>query len=112
VDGEGFRTSIRHGLVPRKPEDGVALDNLPAHKVMGIREAITAQHAEFYYCYHTSPDMNPNRDGAFAKLKALLHQDQARTINGLTERICHLLDRFLPIESSNFRHATGYRRSF
>lgn len=48
---------------------------------------------------------------AFAKLKALLRQEPARTVDALIDRIGHLLDRFLPAECANFFHATGYQRS-
>jgi hypothetical protein len=53
--------------------------------------------------------MNPI-EMAFAKLKALLRQEPARTIDALITRIGHLLDRFLPDECANFIHAAGYQR--
>ena len=48
---------------------------------------------------------------AFAKLKALLRQDPARTINALVERIGGIVDCFLPTECANFFDAAGYQRS-
>jgi transposase len=86
------------------------LDNLPAHKVAGIREAITARRAQIFYLPPYSPDINPI-EIAFAKLKALLRQDPARTVDGLIKRIGQLLDRFLPTECANFFQAAGYQRS-
>lgn len=56
------------------------------------------------------PDMNPSAM-AFAKLKALLRQEPARTIDGLVERIGNLIDRFLPDQCANFFHAAGSQRS-
>ena len=88
----------------------MVLDNLPAHNVAGIREAITARHAQIFYLPPYSPDMNPI-EMAFSKLKALLRQEPARTVDGLIERIGDLLDRFLPDECANFFHAAGYQRS-
>ncbi|MBB4860322.1 hypothetical protein HNO88_003665 [Novosphingobium chloroacetimidivorans] len=41
--------------------------------------------------------MNPI-EMAFSKLKALLRQEPARTVDGLVERNGSLLDRFLPNE--------------
>ena len=61
-------------------------------------------------CRDYSPDMNPI-EMAFSKLKALLRQEPARTIDGLVERIGNLLDRFLPAECANFFEAAGYQRS-
>ncbi len=54
--------------------------------------------------------MNPI-EFAFSKLKALLRQQPARTVDALVERIGHILDRFLPAECANFFHAAGYQRS-
>lgn len=54
--------------------------------------------------------MNPI-EMAFSKLKALLRQERARTVDGLIERIGSLLDHFLPNECANFFHAAGYQRS-
>src|SRR5690554_796933 len=49
-------------------DDVVVLDNLPAHKVTGIREAIAARRAQPFHLPPYSPDMNPI-EMAFAKLK-------------------------------------------
>ena len=43
MDGEAFRTYVSDVLVPElSPGDVVVMDNLPAHKVAGVREAIEA----------------------------------------------------------------------
>ena len=86
------------------------LDNLPAHKVAGIRGIIAARRAQIFYLPPYSPDMNPI-ELAFSKLKALLRQEPARTVNALVERIGQLLDHVLPAECANFFHAAGYQRS-
>lgn len=52
------------------------------------------------------PDMNPI-EMAFSKLKALLREEPARTVDSRIERIGSLLDRFLPHEFANFFHAAG-----
>ncbi|MDR7157241.1 transposase [Sphingobium xenophagum] len=54
--------------------------------------------------------MNPI-EMAFAKLKALLRQEPARTVDALVERIGNLVDRFPPHECANFFPAAGYQRS-
>jgi len=86
------------------------LDNLPAHKVVGIREAIVRRRAQIFYLPPYSPDMNPI-EMAFSKLKALLRHEPARTVDGLVERIGHMLHRFHPAECANFFHAAEYQRS-
>ena len=83
------------------------LDNLPAHKVSDVLEAITERRAHIFYLPPYSPDMNPI-EMAFAKLKALLRQEPAPTIDGLFERIGQLLERFLPTECGNYFQAAGY----
>ncbi|WP_272800718.1 IS630 family transposase [Sphingobium sp. AntQ-1] len=111
MDGDAFRTYVQHVLAPTlKPGDVLVLDNLPAHKVAGIREAIAARHAQIFYLPPYSPDMNPI-EMAFSKLKALLRQEPARSVDALVKHIGSLLDRFHPNECANFFHAAGYQRS-
>jgi len=79
-----LRTYVRHVLAPTlRRGDLVVLDNLPAHKVSGVLEAITERRVHIFYLPPYSPDMNPI-EMAFAKLKALLRQEPARTIDGLS----------------------------
>ena len=111
MNGESFRVYVAQVLAPTlRPGDIVVLDNLPAHKVAGIREAITARRAQLFYLPPYSPDMNPI-EMAFAKLKALLRQNPARTIDALVERIGDIIERFQPTECANFFDAAGYQRS-
>jgi transposase len=46
-----------------RPGDIVVMDNLPAHKVAGVRQAIEAQGAELRYLPPYSPDLNPIEKG-------------------------------------------------
>lgn len=111
MNGDAFLTYVEHILAPTlKRGDVLVLDNRPAHKVAGVREAIAARHAQVFYLPPYSPDMNPI-GMAFSKRKALLRQEPARTIDALVNRIANLLDRFLPTECANFFHAAGYQRS-
>ena len=55
------------------------MDNLPAHKVAGVIEAIEALGASVLYLPSYSPDLNPIEQ-FFSKLKALLRQAAERTI--------------------------------
>lgn len=111
MDGEAFRVYVRDVLAPSlKPGDVVVLDNLPSHKVAGVQEAIADRQAQVFYLPPYSPDLNPI-EMAFAKLKALLRQEPARTVDTLIARIGSLLERFQPDECANFFHAAGYQRS-
>ncbi len=55
----------------------MVLDNLAAHKVDGVRQAIAAAGASILYLPPYSPDLNPIEQ-LFAKLKALLRKAAAR----------------------------------
>ena len=55
------------------------MDNLPSHKVAGVREAIEAAAATLRYLPAYSPDLNPIEQ-AFSKLKAALRKGAARTV--------------------------------
>ncbi|NJO03133.1 MAG: hypothetical protein HC880_16945 [Bacteroidia bacterium] len=111
VDGLTFRAWIEQMLAPKlESGDIVIMDNLPAHKVQGVRQAIEAKGAELRYLPPYSPDLNPIEQ-AFAKLKALLRTAAERTIEGLWSTIGKLLDRFSPTECQNYIENAGYVRS-
>ena len=83
TNGERFRAYVTDTLVPvLKRGDTVILDNLGAHKVAGVREAIEAVGARLLYLPPYWPDFNPIEQ-AFAKLKALLRTAAARTVTSL-----------------------------
>ena len=55
------------------------MDNLSAHKVAGVKPAIEAAGAALRYLPPYSQDFNPIEQ-VFAKLKTLLRNTQARTL--------------------------------
>jgi transposase len=70
MDGESFLAWVEQMLAPTlRPDDIVVMDNLAAHKVAGVRQAIEACGAELRYLPPYSPDFNPI-ENAFAKFKA------------------------------------------
>ena len=91
MNGEIFRTYVERCLVPTLTSgDIVVMDNLPAHKVAGVRDAIAAAGALLLYLPPYSPDFNPI-EMLFAKLKALLRKAAERTIASLWDAIGRLL---------------------
>ena len=83
INGARFLAYVEQALAPTlRPGDVVVMDNLKAHKVKGVREAIEARGARLRYLPPYSPDFNPI-ENAFAKLKALLRKAAARTIDDL-----------------------------
>jgi transposase len=108
MDGEAFLVYIRRVLAPEiKPGDIVVMDNLPAHKVAGVRETIKTAGAGLLYLPPYSPDFNPI-EMAFAKLKALLRKAAARTIKDLWDVVAKSLNAFTPAECINYFAAAGY----
>ena len=60
MTGPAFRAYIQQFLAPAlAPGDVVVLDNLAAHRVDGIRQAIAAAGASILYLPPYSPDLNP-----------------------------------------------------
>ncbi len=108
MHGVAFLAYVEQVLVPElKPGDTVIMDNLPAHKVAGIRTAIEAAGASLLYLPPYSPDFNPI-EMAFSKLKALLRKAAARNIDDLWEAIAQAIEAFKPEECKNYFAAAGY----
>lgn len=108
MNGEAFLTYLRKILGPTLAAgDVVIMDNLPAHKVAGVRQTIDATGANLLHLPSYSPDLNPI-EMMFAKLKALLRKAAERTIDGLWQRIGTLLDRFTTTECRNYLAKAGY----
>jgi transposase len=108
MTGEVFRAYVEQMLAPSlRPGEVVVLDNLPAHKVAGVRETIKAVGATLLYLPAYSPDLNPIEQ-LFAKLKALLRKAAARTRDALWTMIGVLLEAFTPGECRNYLVAAGY----
>lgn len=87
MDGEAFRAWCEQMLAPAlRPGNVVIMDNLPGHKVDGIKQAIEPRGATLRYLPPYSPDLNPI-ERAFSKLKARLRAAAARTIDDLWKAI-------------------------
>jgi transposase len=83
TDGEVFRSYVEQVLVPQLRAGTVVLmDNLKAHKVPGIREAIEAAHATLRYLPSYSPDLSPI-ELCWSKVKTILRTRAARTREAL-----------------------------
>lgn len=108
MNGDAFRAYAEQVLAPElRPGDVVVMDNLPSHKVSGIREAIEAAGARLLFLPPYSPDFNPI-EMAFSKHKALLRKAAARTIDELWDTIANCIKAFSPDECRNYFQAAGY----
>jgi len=87
MTGKRFLAYVERCLAPTlKRNEIVMIDNLPAHKATGVREAIEARGATLRYLPKYSPDLNPI-EMSFSKLKAYLRKAGERTIPRLRRRI-------------------------
>ena len=108
INGAIFRAYIEQQLVATlRPGDTVIMDNLAAHKVAGVREAIEAVGAKLVYLPPYSPDLNPI-ELAFAKLKTILRSAAVRVIDQLENTIAQSLERFTSTECRNYFRHCGY----
>lgn len=102
------KAGVEQVLVPElTPGDVVVMDNLPADKAGGVRQAIEAAGARLLHLPPYAPDFNPIEQ-AFAKLKAILRKAAARTIPDLWDAIAAAIDRFPPGECGNYFADAGY----
>ena len=108
MNGEIFLTYLEPCLVPTlSPGEIVSMDNLPAHKVAGVREIIEATGARLRMLPPYSPDLNPIEQ-CFAKIKAHLRKAGERSIPALWDRIRTILEGVAPQECKNYFTHVGY----
>jgi transposase len=109
TDGDVFLAYVEQVLAPRlEPGEVVVLDNLPAHKVDGVRALIEGRGAQLLYLPPYSPDFNPIEQ-AWSKIKELLRALKARTLPLLDDAVTAALAAITPDNAvAWFRHC-GYR---
>ncbi len=108
MNGPAFLAYAEQVLAPELgPGDIVIMDNLPAHRISGVREAIEKVGARLLYLPPYSPDFNPI-EMAFSKLKALLRKAAARTIDELWAVVADCLSEFTAEECRHYFEAAGY----
>lgn len=108
MNGAIFLAYIQQFLLPTlRKGDIVVMDNLSAHKVAGVVEAIEGVGANVLYLPPYSPDLNPI-EMLFAKLKALLRKAKARNIDALWDAIGVLLGTVSAEECANYFKHDGY----
>jgi transposase len=108
TDGDVFLAYVEQVLAPELwPGAVVMLDNLGAHRICGVREAIEGVDARLLYLPPYSPDLNPI-EKAWSKLKAHLRRVAARTSALLRRAITAGLKLISPGDALGFFNHCGY----
>jgi transposase len=87
TDADVFGAFLDEVLGPAlRPGQVVVMDNLPAHKAVGVRRRIEACGCRLLYLPPYSPDRNPI-EMAWSKLKAWLRAQELRAVDALAAGI-------------------------
>lgn len=100
----------QHLATALRTGDILIMDNLPVHKVAGVRAAIEAAGATLLYLPLYSPDLNPI-EMVFAKLMSQLRAAAIRTIDALWNTLGVIAIALTPAECANYIRHCGYCRS-
>lgn len=111
TSGASFLAYVEQQLCPAlKPGDIVVMDNLAAHKVKGVREAIEAQGATVRYLPPYSPDYNPI-EKLWSKLKEAIRRACTDTRERFDQAVAAAMDSITATDLAGwFRHC-GYLTS-
>jgi len=108
ADGQVVSTFIQDVLGPAlHPGQIVLIDNLSAHKVESIQDAIEARGARLEYLPSYSPDFSPI-EKCWSKVKALLRAKAARTCACLDQAITEALDMITAQDARGWFTHCGY----
>ena len=108
INGETFLAYVEQCLVPTLERgDIVVMDNVPAHKVDGVQDAIEAAGATLRYLPPYSPDLNPI-ETAYSAFKAFLRKCAERTEEALHRRAGQFVRRLQADSCANFFAHAGY----
>ena len=90
-----------------RPGDVVVLDDLQAHKVKGVREAVEAAGATLPYLPPYSPDLSPI-EPMWSKVKQRLRSAAARTVDALQDAVTSALRSITASDCEGFFRHCGY----
>ena len=90
-----------------RPGDVVVMDNLGAHRVNGVVEAIESVGASVWYLPPYSPDLNPI-EKLWSKVKSWLRRVAADTQDGLVRAVRDALRQVAQSECDNYFRSCGY----
>ena len=108
MNGAVFKVFVEQVLGPTLVEgDVVVMDNLPAHKVMGIEQAIESRGASLVYLPPYSPDFSPIEQ-CWSKVKTWLRKAKARDRETLDMAIVDALGEVTASDAKGWFKHCGY----
>jgi transposase len=108
LNQRSFACYVAHVLAPQlRRGDVLVLDNLPVHKLGGLREALAQQGVEVLFLPPYSPDFTPVEQ-AWSKLKTALRKAQARTGETLEAALQSALDWITSQDAKAWFNHCGY----
>jgi transposase len=108
TDGDVFRTYVEQVLGPTLVAgDIVIMDNLRAHKGVGIREAIEGRGAQVQFLPPYSPDLSPI-EPCWSKIKTALRKAKARTREALERALAQALSTVTAVDAQHWFAHCGY----
>ncbi len=108
TDADVFRTFVTDCLIPAlRPGMVVVMDNLSAHKVHGVREALEAAGCRVVYLPPYSPDMSPI-EPIWSKAKSVIRMLEARTVEDLDAAVALALEQVTATDCRNCFADCGY----
>jgi transposase len=108
TDTQVFRTFIDDFLIPKlRPGMVVVMDNLAAHKVCGVKEALQAAGCRVVYLPPYSPDMSPI-EPIWSKAKSVIRMLEARTLEDLEAAVTLAMDNVTAENCRNCFADCGY----
>lgn len=109
TDKHAFMTFITEVLVPTlQPGQIVVMDNLGAHRVKAVREAIEAVGCTLKFTPPYSPQFNPIEE-CWSKVKSILRSIGAKTREALQNAIATALKAVTPQDLKGWFTHAGYR---
>jgi transposase len=108
TDAEVFRTYVKRVLGPTlAPGDIIVLDNLSAHKAIGVQQALARRRVRLRFLPPYSPDLSP-MELCVSKLKTALRAAKARTREALETAIRQALETITAADARNWFKHCGY----
>jgi transposase len=105
---EVFGTDVQHVLGPTlRPGDIVVMDNLRAHKAVGVQQALARRGARLLYVPPDSPDLSPI-EPCGSKVTTALRKAKARVRDALDTAITRALSTITVTDAYSWFADCGY----